>query len=84
VKVEHLDDDGELVIELKKLELETSKGDSGKAHGKIVDHRKVFHEGDLVFFADHELQLILVTIASFGDRLFASAAKFIQATQEKR
>jgi hypothetical protein len=84
VQAAHLDDEGELVVELKKLELQNPESDTAKAHGKIVDHRKIFHEGDTVFFEDHELQLILVTIAAFGDRLFASAAKFIQATQEKR
>lgn len=82
VKAAYLDDARELVVELKALELQASENDASKARGKIVDYRKVFHEGETVFFADHELQLILVTIAAFGDRLFASAANFIQTTRE--
>ena len=82
VKAAQLDDNGELVIELKAVEI--SKVEDGQAppQGKLVDHRMVFREGDALEFTNVELQLVLVTIASFADTLFKSVASYAKSVKD--
>ena len=82
VKEPQLDDRGELVLELKTVEILSREVDAGKAHGKLIDQRKVFKEGEALVFSDVELQLILVTIASFADSLFKSVSLYAKSVKD--
>lgn len=82
VKEAQVDEQGELAIELKYIEIQNADGAEGKPHGKLVDLRKVFRDGDSVVFSDTELQLVLVSIASFADSLFKSVAEYARSVQE--
>ena len=82
VKAAQLDEQGEFVIELKSVEILGSASDNEKPKGKLVELRKVFREGEAVVFSDVELQLVLVTIASFADSLFKSVAEFARSVQK--
>lgn len=82
VKEAQLDEQGELAIELKSVEIQNAEVTEGQAQGKLVDLRKVFREGDAVVFSDVELQLVLVSVASFADSLFKSVAEYARSVQE--
>jgi hypothetical protein len=82
VKEPQLNEKGELLIELKSVEIVSSSHEPEKAQGKLVDLQKVFRGGDVIFFSDVELQLILVTVASFADSLFKAVAEYARAVQE--
>lgn len=79
VKAEQLDDDGELVLELKAVDVSQKPLDAAQPKGKLVDQRKVFRLDEAIILSDLELQLVLVTIASFADGLFKSVAQYAQA-----
>jgi hypothetical protein len=81
VQKEQLDKDGKLVLELKSAEASTDDDPDTSRTGKLVDVQKVYYEGDVVFLNDLELQLILVTIASFADSLFKSVAAYARSVQ---
>lgn len=83
VQKAQVDESGELVLELKSVEIQEAGEGQDKPQGKLVDLRKVFREGDAIALSDVELQLVLVTIASFADTLFKSVAEYARATQEK-
>jgi hypothetical protein len=83
VKAEQLDDTGELVLELKAVELSQLVMDAAPPTGKLVDQRKVFHLDQVIELSDLELQLVLVTIASFADGLFKSVAQYAQAASQR-
>lgn len=78
VKQDQSGDDGELVLELKTVKILDDSDPATKPKGQLVDLRKAFREGEAVQFSDGELQLILVTIASFADALFKSVAQYAQ------
>ncbi|WPJ97399.1 hypothetical protein SH580_06710 [Coraliomargarita algicola] len=80
VKEPQLDENGELVLELKTIKILESN--SEKPQGKLVDERKVFKEGESLSFSDVELQLILVTIASFADSLFKSVSLYAKSVKD--
>ncbi|MFP4351890.1 MAG: hypothetical protein ACLFTU_03535 [Puniceicoccaceae bacterium] len=82
VEAGQTDENGELVIELKAVDT-TGAGDGGTAplRPTLIEERKVFREGDTVFFTDRELQLILVTIGSFAHGLFRGVARFAKGAQ---
>lgn len=82
VKEAQVDENGELVLELKAVKILSRETDSGKSKGKLVDLRKVFKEGELVTLSDLELQLVLVTIASFADSLFKSVSQYAKSVRE--
>jgi hypothetical protein len=82
VKAAQVDGEGELVIELKTVELQNSGDVDGQAQGKLVDLRKVFREGEAVVFSDLELQLVLVSVGAFADSLFKSVAKYARSVQD--
>ena len=82
VKGAQVDEQGELAIELKYIEIQNADGAEGKPHGKLVDLRKVFRDGESVVFSDTELQLVLVSVASFADSLFKSVAEYARSVQE--
>jgi hypothetical protein len=82
VKAAQLDEQGELVFELKSVEIVGAAGSDEKPKGKLVELRKVFREGEAVVFSDVELQLVMVTIASFADSLFKSVAEYARSVQE--
>ncbi len=83
VQKAHVDDDGELVIELKAVEiLKPGEGPQQPAQGKLVDQRKAFREGEQLIFDNSDLQLVLVTIASFADSLFKSVAEYARSVKE--
>ncbi|CAA6676895.1 MULTISPECIES: hypothetical protein [unclassified Lentimonas] len=81
VKAEQVDEQGELAIELKSVEIQEAAVE-GQPQGKLVDLRKVFRAEDIVFFSDVELQLVLVSVASFADSLFKSVAEYARSVQE--
>lgn len=82
VKEPQVDDNGELVLELKAVEI-LKPGDGAAApQGKLVDQRKVFKEGEVIVLSDVELQLILVTIASFADSLFKSVSLYAKSVKD--
>lgn len=77
-----MDDNGELIIELKELEIHQEAADGNPPQGKLIDRIKTYRDGEVIFFEDAELQLVLVTIASFADSLFKSVADFARTTKE--
>lgn len=85
VKAAQLDEQETLVVELKSVEIiepvDAARKPQGK-QGKLVDLCKVFREGETVIFSDVELQLVLVTIASFADSLFKSVAEYARSVQK--
>lgn len=77
VESSQTDDQGELVIELKAVDPETIiDPEIPPIRPTLIDQRKVFREGDKIFFTDHELQLVLVTLGSFAQNLFNSVAQY--------
>ena len=82
VKEPQLDDNGELVVELKAVKILSREAEAEQPKGKLVDQRKVFKEGDAITFSDVELQLILVTIASFADSLFKSVSLYAKSVKD--
>lgn len=83
VKEAQLDKDGKLVVELKTLKVFSRSADSGQIKGKLIDQQKIFTEGEAIFFSDLELQLVLVTIASFADALFKSVSFYAKSLQDQ-
>lgn len=82
VKEPQLDESGELVLELKAVEISNVVDGQSKPQGKLVDQQLVFKEGDTISFTDTELQLVLVTIAAFADALFKSVANYAKTVKE--
>jgi hypothetical protein len=82
VKKSQLDDNGELVVDLKAVKILSSEAGAEPPKGKLVDQRKIFKEGEAVTFSDVELQLILVTIASFADNLFKSVSIYAKSVKD--
>jgi len=76
VQPAQLDDNGELLIDLKMLKVLPRSEVEGKRQGKLVDQRLVYREGDLIRFDDEQLQRILVTVAAFADALFKSVSHY--------
>lgn len=77
VQAAHLDDQGELAFDLKRLEVGPSEPGQ-PPQGQLVDERKVLREGESVTFSPEELQLALLTAASFFDQLFKAVARYAQ------
>lgn len=82
VREAQLDEQGELSLELKAVKILSRESDSEKPQAKLVDQRRVFKDADVINFSDTELQLILVTIASFADALFKSVATYAKSVRE--
>ena len=82
VKNAQLDENGELVVELKAVKILSREAEADQPKGKLVDQRKVFKEGEAITFTDVELQLILVTIASFADSLFKSVSLYAKSVKD--
>ncbi|MGZ0655964.1 hypothetical protein ACWPKO_09985 [Coraliomargarita sp. W4R53] len=82
VKEPQVDENGELVLELKAVKILSRDADAEKPQGKLVDQRKTFKEGETLVFSDVELQLILVTIASFADTLFKSVSLYAKSVKD--
>jgi hypothetical protein len=81
VKEPQLDAEGKLIVELKALKVFSRAAESKQVKGKLVDQQKTFMEGDAIIFSDLELQLVLVSIASFADALFKSVAHYAKSLQ---
>ncbi|NCG08614.1 MAG: hypothetical protein GWO81_03445 [Verrucomicrobia bacterium] len=77
----HLDENKELVLELKSAMGNASQSPDKVMQVSLEAYCKVFREGDYVSFNDKELQLTLVTIASFADGLFNSIARYVKETR---
>ena len=82
VQPAQVDGNGELVLELKAVKLMNRDSDSEQPKGKLVDQQKVFKEGDTIHLEDVDLQLILVTLASFADSLFKSVSLYAKSVQD--
>jgi hypothetical protein len=82
VQKAQLDNRGKLVVELKAVETPEGETPMIAQLEKLVDVRKVYREGDVISFDDVELQLILVTIASFADSLFKSVAGYARSVKK--
>lgn len=83
VRAEQIDDAGELVLDLKILDMTVSQSEDPSPLGRLTDSRKVFREGDYIHFSSSELQLILVMIAAFADSLFKSVAGYARTRKEE-
>ena len=77
-----LDEKGELILELKAVKVIDPATEGDKPVAKLVDQRKVFKENERITFSDVDLQLILVTVASFADALFKSVAGYAKSVRE--
>lgn len=82
VQKEQLDNRGKLILELKSAATADDNTQKVPPPEKLIDIRKVYREGDILSFDDMELQLILVTIASFADSLFRSVAEYARSVQK--
>jgi hypothetical protein len=82
VRAAQLDGSGALTIELKTVELDAAGGAGGQPKARIVDLVKRFDEGEAVAFSDRELQLLLVTTASFADALFKAVAEYARSPEK--
>ena len=82
VKEAQVDENGELALELKTVKILGRQAETEKPQGKLVDQRKVFKEGEVIALTDVELQLILVTIASFADSLFKSVSLYAKSVKD--
>jgi hypothetical protein len=82
VKEPQLDDNGELVLELKTVKILNREAGADQPQGRLIDQRRVFKEGEAIVFSDLELQLILVTIASFADSLFKSVSLYAKSVKD--
>ncbi|MGE9297342.1 MAG: hypothetical protein ACQKBV_13750 [Puniceicoccales bacterium] len=78
VQAAHLDDAGEMGFDLKSLEIVNTDEEGQPQQGRLVDQRKVLREGDTIVFTKEELQLLLLTAASFFDQLFKGVARYAQ------
>lgn len=84
VEASQTDDNGELVVELKAVDPESIiDKDLAPIQPSMIEERKVFREGDKIFFTDRELQLILVTVGSFAQKLFHSVAQYAQRMKKE-
>jgi hypothetical protein len=81
VKEAQLDENGELILELKAVKI-LNREIEGKPQGKLVDQRRVFKENEAILFSDVELQQILVTVASFADSLFKSVSLYAKSVKD--
>lgn len=82
VQAAQVDDNGELVLELKSVEVHGEGNGQQPPKGKLIDQRKVFKEGEFITLTNSELQLVLVMIASFADSLFKSVANYARSVKE--
>ncbi|HAV13941.1 MAG TPA: hypothetical protein DCX06_10690 [Opitutae bacterium] len=82
IKEAQLDDNGELEIELKAVQIQQIGDGQSQPQGKLVDHRLVFKQDEALEFTDVQLQLVLVTIAAFADALFKSVANYAKSVKE--
>lgn len=82
VQKPQLDESGELIVELKSIAISEPSDPSQQPQARLVDERRVFKEGDTLQFDDLDLQLILVTIASFSDTLFKAVSTYAKSVQE--
>ena len=82
LKKPQVDKNGELVLELKAVKVLSRDATADKPKGKLVDQRIVFKEGDMLTFTDRELQLILITIASFADSLFKAVSHYAKSVKD--
>lgn len=82
VQAAQLNEQDELVIGLKTVEIKDVAGLEGPPQGKLIDLRKIFRTGEAIRFNDVELQLVLVTVASFADSLFKSVAAYARSLQD--
>ena len=82
LKEPQVDKNGELVLELKAAKVLSRDATAEKPKVKLVDQRIVFKEGDMLTFTDRELQLILITIASFSDSLFKAVSRYAKSVKD--
>ena len=82
VEASHLDDSGELALELKTVKVLSRESEADAPKGRLVDQQKVFREGEVISFSDHELQLILITVASFADGLFKAVSLYAKSVKD--
>ena len=82
IKEPQVDKNGDLVLELKAVEILCRDATAENLKGKLVDQRIIFKEGETLTFTDLELQLILITIASFADSLFKSVSRYAKSVKD--
>lgn len=78
-----LDNRSRLLLELKSTEADPEQKPAVGQLSKLKNVRKTYREGDIITFDDDELQMILITIASFADSLFKSVVGYARSVQEK-
>jgi len=81
VQAAQLDANGELAVDYKVVSLTKELSEGASPKPQLSEQRKVFREGDTIAFSDTELQLLLVSVASFADALFKSVAAYAKTIQ---
>ena len=82
VKKEQLDGNGEMTLELKAVDTKKVGSIVNLSPDKFTTINKVYHEDDVVYFEDIELQLLLLTVASFADSLFRSVFEYARSVKK--
>jgi len=82
VKKEQLDKRGKLLLELKAVDPKEVDSVTNIPPEKVTTVSKVYHEDDVIFFEDTELQLFLITIAAFADSLFKSVFEYARSVKK--
>ena len=70
------------MLELKAVKVLSRDAAAEKPKGKLVDQRRIFREGDVLTFTDLDLQLILITVASFADSLFKAVSLYAKSVKD--
>lgn len=84
VTEDQLNNADQLIIELKALgPVQRSDGDTRGGKGRLVDQQKIFRKDDEIRFSDDELQLAVITIASFANSLFKAVEHYANTTARK-
>lgn len=81
IKEAQLNANGEVVFEFKAVKIIDQEVLGKKLRGKLVDVRKTFRQGESIVLSDVELQLTLVTIASFAESLFKSVSSYARSVK---
>lgn len=81
VREAQLNDEKELVLELKVAKESVTSPDLRQQIGEMETAPKVFRDGDKVTLSGGELQTLLITVAVFAHQLFQSTSNFAQQNQ---
>lgn len=78
-----LDENKELVLELKKAPDFSTAVELGEKLKEMVTFTKTYREGEKISFTDLELQQMLLTTAVFAHQLFSAVATYARRLQQE-